>query len=153
MKYYYMYSTDIGNISIAEENGFITDLHFAEEIPSAQKSETEVIFSASSQLKEYLNGSRKDFDLPLKTHGTDFEQSVWRAVQQVNYGTTETYKQMAQRINKPYSARAVGNANNKNPILIFIPCHRIIGSDGSLKGYAAGAEIKKYLLELEKRYF
>lgn len=152
MKYYYTYSTDIGNISIAEENGFITDLRFASEIASAQKSETEVIFLASSQLKEYLSGSRKEFDLPLEISGTDFEKSVYRAVQQVDYGTTETYKHIAQKINKPNAVRAVGNANNKNPILIFIPCHRIIGADGSLKGYSAGLEIKKYLLNLEKKY-
>jgi methylated-DNA-[protein]-cysteine S-methyltransferase len=106
---------------------------------------------AASQLNEYFSGNRRRFDVPLHPHGTPFQQSVWDALLSIPYGDTRSYKQVAQMIGKPDASRAVGMANNKNPIMIIIPCHRVIGSNGSLVGYAGGLDMKRELLELEKR--
>ena len=96
------------------------------------------------------SGQRKEFDIPLAPQGTDFQKKVWKALQNINYGTTASYKEIAQKINNPKAVRAVGMANNQNPIAIIIPCHRVIGSNGKLVGYAGGLELKQKLLELEK---
>ena len=103
------------------------------------------------QLEEYFDGSRTVFSLPLDIRGTEFQKSVWDALKKVPYGETRSYGEIARYIGKPKAARAVGNANRKNPIPIIIPCHRIIGSDGSMVGFGGGIPLKKKLLELEKR--
>lgn len=105
--------------------------------------------AAQTQLEEYFAGVRREFDLPLAPAGTDFQQRVWRELLQVPYGRTTTYAELARRLGDPQAVRAVGRANGANPIWIVIPCHRVIGADGSLTGYAAGLEVKRCLLELE----
>ena len=113
------------------------------------REETPLTRRVRSQLDEYFSGQRTDFDLPLKPNGTEFQKKDWAALQEIPYGQTRTYKDIAEAIGCPKGFRAVGLANNRNPIMIIIPCHRVIGSDGSLTGYAGGTHIKKYLLELE----
>lgn len=102
------------------------------------------------QLSEYFEGRREHFDLPLLLHGTEFQKKVWNALCQIPYGQTRTYKQIAEYIDNPKACRAVGMANNKNPLMIIVPCHRVIGSNGSLTGYAGGLDIKEELLSIEK---
>lgn len=104
------------------------------------------------QLREYFNGERFDFDLPLHLQGTPFQKKVWQALMQIPHGETRTYKEIAQSIGAAKAVRAVGNANNKNPLPIIIPCHRVIGSNGSLVGYGGGVDKKQFLLEIEKTY-
>lgn len=106
---------------------------------------------AAEELGEYLGGRRHDFTVPLDPRGTDFQRQVWQALRSIPYGETRTYGQIAEQIGRPHAARAVGMANNRNPIAILIPCHRVIGSDGSMTGYAAGIAIKERLLALERR--
>lgn len=103
------------------------------------------------ELAEYFAGKRKKFDLPLKQEGTQFQKKVWQELKQIPYGETRTYGEVAKLMGHPKAARAIGMANHNNPILILVPCHRVIGADGSLTGYAAGIEAKKYLLEFEKK--
>lgn len=101
------------------------------------------------ELEEYFDGKRKSFDLSLKLEGTDFQKRVWQQLEHIPYGETRTYGEIAKLIDKPKAVRAIGMANHNNPILILVPCHRVIGADGSLTGYAAGIEAKKYLLDFE----
>ena len=112
--------------------------------------ETELILECKKQLEEYFAGKRKTFDLPLVPKGTEFQQKVWKALQEIPYGETRTYGEIAAAIGNPKAARAVGMANNKNPIGIIIPCHRVVGANGKLVGYAGGMEKKEFLLELER---
>ncbi len=125
---------------------------------SLEKEYPEIIFTESKsknkpisdQLKEYFSGTRKKFTLPLDIRGTSFQKQVWTAVSKVPYGRTCSYREIANRIGKPGAARAVGMANHNNPIPIVIPCHRIIGANGSLTGYTAGISVKEKLLNFEK---
>jgi AraC family transcriptional regulator of adaptative response/methylated-DNA-[protein]-cysteine methyltransferase len=103
------------------------------------------------QLEEYFAGTRRDFDVPLDTVGTPFQKKVWEALRTIPYGITVTYGEQAARIGRPRSVRAVANANGRNKISILLPCHRVIGSDGTLTGYGGGIERKRKLLELERR--
>jgi len=113
------------------------------------KEETPLLKKAAEQLKDYLAGNRQIFDLPLDPKGTEFQKAVWRTLPDIPFGEICSYKQIAQAIDNPKACRAVGMANNKNPILIVIPCHRVIGSDGSLVGYDGGIALKEKLLKLE----
>lgn len=113
-------------------------------------TQNSVLSMAIQQLDEYFSGSRQTFYLPLQLHGTAFQQHVWHELINIPYGNTSTYKDLAERIGKPKAFRAVGNACNKNPFPIIIPCHRVIGSSGSMTGYAGGIELKKFLLNLEQ---
>ena len=113
---------------------------------------TELLSMATIQLDEYIQGKRTTFSLPFKLTGTPFQLAVWKELQNIPYGQTTSYKEIAQKINKPKACRAVGMANNKNPLPIIIPCHRVIGSNGKLIGYAGGLNLKNYLLELEKSH-
>jgi len=101
------------------------------------------------QLTEYFEGTRREFDLPLRLLGTAFQQRVWRELTEIPYGQTWSYGQLAKRIDKPSASRAVGLANGRNPISILVPCHRVIGADGSLTGYGGGLERKQWLLAHE----
>ena len=119
---------------------------------TAPESDTcPVIDAAITQLTEYAAGSRTEFDLPVKPVGTDFQQAVWAALQTIPYGETRTYGEIAAQIGRPKAVRAVGGACNKNRILLLIPCHRVIGKNGSLTGFGAGPDMKAELLNLEKR--
>lgn len=113
---------------------------------------TELLSMATIQLDEYFQGKRTTFSLPFKLTGTLFQLAVWKELQNIPYGKTTSYKEIAQKINKPKAYRAVGMANNKNPLPIIIPCHRVIGSNGKLIGYAGGLKLKNYLLELEQSH-
>jgi methylated-DNA-[protein]-cysteine S-methyltransferase len=113
---------------------------------------TELLSMATIQLDEYFQGKRTTFSLPFKLTGTPFQLAVWKELQNIPYGQTTSYKEIAQKINKPKACRAVGMANNKNPLPIIIPCHRVVGSNGKLIGYAGGLKLKNYLLELEKSH-
>lgn len=106
--------------------------------------------NVQTQLTEYFSGKRKNFNIKLAPHGTIFQKKVWHELQKIPYGETTSYKDIAQNINNPLSYRAVGMANNKNPIAIIIPCHRVIGSSGKLVGYAGGIKLKEELLQLEQ---
>jgi methylated-DNA-[protein]-cysteine S-methyltransferase len=152
MKNIFFYKTDIGEIGIAEKENEITNLYFNKEsiLEEATVKETRLIKDASEQLASYLAGRRKIFELPLAPIGTEFMKSVWNALQTIPYGETRSYGEIAQHIGKPRAYRAVGLSNYKNPIPIFIPCHRVIGANGALVGYLGGLDMKKRLIEMEK---
>lgn len=154
MKNFYCYDTKIGKISICESKGKITDIIFGKpELSDEYKiCETDIIKNCHNQLNEYFDKKRKTFDLPLNPKGTEFMLKVYNELLKIPYGETKCYKEIALSINNPNASRAVGMANNKNPIPIIIPCHRVIGKNGKLVGYGGGLEIKKFLLELEKEY-
>lgn len=153
MKYYYVYDTEIGPISLVEGDKHITNLTFGgEAVEGLELKETTLIKEAKRQLDEYFGGRRMIFDLPIKLEGTEFQKKVWQALEEIPYGMTYSYGQIAEKIGNPRAARAVGLTNNKNPIAIIIPCHRVIGKDGSLVGYGGGLKIKEFLLDLEKRH-
>ena len=105
---------------------------------------------AVKELEEYFKGKRKEFTVPCRPEGTDFQKRVWEALTRIPYGETRTYKEIAAEAGNPKASRAVGMANNKNPVPIIIPCHRVIGSDGKLTGYAGGLGVKEFLLNLER---
>lgn len=147
----YYYDTKIGRIGLVENGQAITYLSFGDfDIKDFAIKETSLLKRASIQLFEYLDGRRREFDLPLEAHGTDFQMKVWKALQEIPYGETRTYKDIAIRVGNEKACRAVGLANNRNPISILIPCHRVIGSNGKLVGYGGGLDIKEKLLNLER---
>jgi len=155
--YFYETNTPIGKIGIATtgNDSHITDLTWESDFENLKKEndfqicETELIKQAKKQLFEYFEKKRKIFDLPLLKEGTPFQISVWNALEKIPYGKTRSYKDIAIAIDNPKAIRAVGMANNRNKIAIFIPCHRVIGADGKLVGYGGGLHIKRFLLELE----
>jgi len=118
-----------------------------------EAGETEVMQLAKEQLSEYFEGKRTEFTIPLLTAGTDFQQTVWKSLQEIPFGQTQTYLGLSKQLNNPKAIRAVASANGANALSIFIPCHRIIGSQGELIGYAGGLPAKKKLLELENPGF
>jgi len=143
-------------IGIAEEDGAITELFFENHVPASfakaecQQLETPLIKETALQVEDYLAGKRKGFSLPLALHGTEFQKAAWQALQTIPYGAVRSYKDMAEQIGRPKAVRAVGLANNRNPISIIVPCHRVIGHNGALVGYGGGLPIKRYLLDLEQ---
>lgn len=146
----YFYETKIGKIGIRENGKYITDIIFSKsEEKTDNINETELIKAAFKQIKEYLGGDRKYFDLPIETIGTEFQKKVWNELRNIPYGQTKTYKDIALAIKNEKACRAIGNANNKNPLPIIIPCHRVIGSNGKLVGYSGGLDIKEKLLNIE----
>ena len=169
---FYIYTTDFGKLLIKSDGEAITGIKIVADTKLIDRTETdkksitkkdvkaksvgknestELTDKAAKQLDEFFAGKRKHFDLPLLPKGTDFQRSVWKALQEIPYGETRSYKQIAEAINNPKACRAVGLANNRNPIWIVIPCHRVIGSNGALTGYGGGLEMKQRLLEIEKR--
>lgn len=121
--------------------------------PGAEYTHAEKALSlAATQLGEYFAGKRHSFDLPLDMRGTEFQRKVWKALLEIPYGTAVSYKSIAERIGQPKAVRAVGGANNKNPLPIVVPCHRVIGSGGALVGYGGGLSIKESLLSLERQH-
>lgn len=147
----FVYETKIGRIGIVENGEAITSVFFGDILPKGVNClETTLLKKANEEIQEYLAGIRKIFDLPLAPQGTEFQLKVWKVLQEIPYGKTYSYKDIAKSIDNIKASRAVGMANNKNPILILIPCHRIIGSNGKLIGYAGGLDIKEKLLDMEK---
>jgi methylated-DNA-[protein]-cysteine S-methyltransferase len=153
MRNFYTYKTLFGKVTITSDGKSITGVKSetgAAPPADASNKPTPLTDRVAKELNEYFAGKRRFFDVPLNTGGTDFQRSVWKALMDIPYGETRTYKQIAQMTGNPKACRAVGMANNKNPIWIIIPCHRVIGADGTLTGYGGGLEMKKKLLELEK---
>lgn len=143
---------------LSEEAGLEQTVEAASEPKkSTQESTTpeeracRLLWQAAAELGEYFAGRRRNFTLPLAPRGTEFQQRVWSELRRIPCGETRTYGEIARAIGQPRACRAVGMANNRNPIAILIPCHRVIGRDGSLTGYAAGLTVKRQLLELERR--
>lgn len=135
-------------VSVAQILEAVCGVHFGTQ-PRGELKETPLIRKTYEQLCEYFDGKRKTFDLPLKIEGTPFQKKVWQALTEIPYGETRTYKEIACAVGNEKACRAVGLANNKNPIGIIVPCHRVVGSNGKLKGYAGGLEAKQFLLDLE----
>lgn len=150
MDYYYTYETAIGELTVMCDEEEVTEIHFGRRLyPNAQELKTAMIEKTATQIAEYLQGKRKNFSLPLHPKGTEFQRLVWGALCTIPYGEVRSYKDIAVQIGKPKACRAVGMANNRNPISIVIPCHRVIGADGSLTGYGGGLDLKQKLLSLE----
>lgn len=152
MKTFLTLLSPVGPLTVAATDEAVTDLLFGPAPSGAVTGATPLLREAAKQLAEYFTGCRTTFDLPLAPAGTPFRQAVWRALGTVPYGATSTYAQIAAAIGNPRACRAVGMANHCNPLPILIPCHRIVGANGRLTGYAGGLERKQALLELEQRH-
>ena len=153
--YYQVVESPIGKLLLAGNDEALCQVHFhggRDSIgPQAEWEKNDTPFrEAVRQLKAYFAGKLQTFELSLHLEGTEFQQTVWRALQEIPYGETWSYGQLARHIGKPQAMRAVGAANGRNPIPIIIPCHRVIGADGTLTGFGGGLPIKKKLLELER---
>ncbi len=147
---YCFYNSEIGIIKIGVSDGAVCEIGIAD-CPS-ESATSALADRAFKEISEYLNGKRKAFDFPIAPKGTDFQRKVWSALREIPYGETKTYGEIAAQIGNPQAARAVGNACNKNPLLLVVPCHRVLGANGSLTGFAAGIKVKERLLLLEKKY-
>ena len=151
--YYHIYESPFGPITLESDGYSLTRLDFGlREQRNPAFSFLDVFNKAKEQLDEYFSGERKAFTIPLKTVGTVFQKQVWDALLQIPYGETRSYEDIAIQIGNPKACRAIGMANNRNNIGIIIPCHRVIGKNGSLVGYAGGLDKKIALLDLEKKY-
>ena len=144
------YQSPIGTVEIEATQEDILALNFVDHPPSADGELPEVLAECVQQISEYFNGQRKAFSLELSLRGTEFQNTVWRRLVKIPYGQTCSYGEFAAAIGKPAACRAVGNANGKNPISIIVPCHRLIGSNGSLTGYGGGLWRKQWLLQHER---
>jgi methylated-DNA-[protein]-cysteine S-methyltransferase len=145
--------TEIGEIAIGEVDGFITNLFFCTDLlpEQVESGETALVREAFLQLSAYLRGELISFTLPLAPAGTPFMRRVWAHLRTLPYGSTASYRDVAEAVGSPRAVRAVGMASHRNPIPLFIPCHRVIGSHGSLTGYRGGLALKKSLLDLESK--
>lgn len=150
--YFKTYDTVIGKIIIEESEEKISRIEIVNgtEKFDGKEEETELINKTYKELDEYFRGKRKTFDIPLKIEGTEFQKKVWNALLEIPYGETRSYLEIAKRIGNPKASRAVGMANHNNKIIIIIPCHRVIGSNKKLIGYAGGLDVKEKLLKLEQ---
>ena len=144
--------TPLGLMRMTEDQTGIVSLKFVDGMFGLTQAEPSGVYfpEVKRQLLEYFSGARKSFDVPLSIQGSDFQKKVWSALQSIPYGETRTYQQIARMADNPKASRAVGMANNRNPIHVLIPCHRVIGKNGSLVGYAGGIERKQRLLDLER---
>ena len=150
-KWVWFCNTVVGKIGIAEDGIGITDLFLDDHKRSEGmlEAKTPLLAQAARELEEYFDGKRQHFDIRLNLQGTSFQIAVWEALLCIPYGETRSYKQVAEMIGNPKACRAVGMANNRNPIMIIVPCHRVIGANGSLTGYGGGLDVKECLLKLE----
>ena len=145
------YSSPLGWIEIQASNDAVSSVVFCDDRKSDEQNGSAILTECVRQLDEYFKGQRKTFDIPVSQEGTSFQQSVWNVLTTIPYGKTVSYADVAKMLNKPKSARAVGAANGQNRVWIIVPCHRVIGANGSLTGYAGGIERKKWLLDHEKQ--
>lgn len=147
----FFYETELGKLGVVEDNGYITRVYFAQEsVPGdLEIIETAGLKEAGRQLLAYAKGELKEFQLPINPTGTTFMKLVWKSLLDIPYGKTASYKDVAVSIGSPKAMRAVGLANNRNPIPIIIPCHRVIGANGKMIGYGGGIPLKERLLKLE----
>ena len=146
---YAFYPSPFGMLQIGHEDGNVVSVSCAKDACNHDPSPVSDL--ANAQLQEYFLGTRRSFDLPIRLTGTPFQLSVWKALQEIPYGETRSYGQIAAAIGKPGAARAVGMACNRNPLWIIIPCHRVVGSNQSLTGYAGGLNMKRALLTIEQK--
>lgn len=153
--YYSCVESPLGELFVHGDDQFVTGLYLPNHKgwpgpdPSWQRSDA--LFAAvREQLAEYFGGQRQEFDAPLKLAGTPFQRQVWQELVRIPYGTTITYAELARRVGKPAASRAVGHANARNPISILVPCHRVVGAEGRLTGYAGGVDKKRWLLQRER---
>ncbi|MBO4881870.1 MAG: methylated-DNA--[protein]-cysteine S-methyltransferase [Firmicutes bacterium] len=157
MRYATFMDSPIGKLQLAEEDGKLTHLLFVshntlEDLGlEAVEKETPLLKKTKKQLKEYFAGKRKEFDLPLAPSGTPFQMKCWEGLRTIPYGETRTYRDIAAYAGNPKAVRAAGGANHNNPISVIVPCHRVVGSSGSLTGFGGGLEAKAYLLNLEQQ--
>lgn len=153
MKKVLIMDSPIGKLTIVEEDQKLIAIEFGDmKILDADYEESELLLDVKKQLDEYFMGERKVFDIKLNSKGTEFQKKVWDKLISIPYGQTASYKAIASLVGNEKASRAVGMANNKNPIPIIIPCHRVVGSSGKMVGYAGGLEIKENLLHLEEKY-
>lgn len=148
--YYAVYKYPAGNMEIGYTDSAICSVNFTDKPAGGRRSE--LSDRADAQLREYFAGQRKTFELPLDMQGTPFRMKVWQALQEIPYGETKSYRDIAVRVGNPKAMRAVGGANHNNPISIIVPCHRVVGADGSLVGYGGGLDKKTLLLDMERQY-
>ena len=139
--------TPIGPLTLRSNGEALCAVEFGGD--GLRMEDAPVLLQAESELAEYFAGRRRAFSVPLCMQGTPFQMAVWRALTHISYGETASYGGIAEKIGRPKACRAVGMANHKNPLPVFVPCHRVVAADGKLTGYAGGLEIKKFLLELE----
>ena len=139
--------TPIGRLALCADGDGLCALRFA--ATGDARDAAPVLLQAERELEEYFAGRRTAFSVPLSMHGTPFQMAVWEALRTIPYGETRSYGVLAAQIGRPKACRAVGMANHVNPLPILVPCHRVVGADGRLTGYAGGLDVKKYLLELE----
>jgi len=158
MKYYYtVMESPVGDITLISDADSLCAIYWpnqkpdSKKFPELEKKDSKVLRSAIKQLSSYFKGKRKEFDLPLRPLGTEFQEQVWQALTTIGYGETVSYGDIANHIKNPKAVRAVGAAIGRNPISIIIPCHRVIGSNGKLTGFAGGLSTKEFLLNLENR--
>ncbi len=148
--FYKKINTPIGNLLLISDHDHLLEIRFNPQNSYDSTKVTDVLLRTERQLQEYFKGKRRYFELAYKLDGTIFQKQVWNSLIKIPYGKTISYKTLAKRVGNKNKARAVGNANGKNPIPIIIPCHRVIANDGSLGGYGGGLEIKNFLLKLEQ---
>lgn len=155
MIYCYTFKSPIGELTISEADEKIIGLSLKTEplITHNFEKHSDLLYEGYVQLREYFEGKRMSFDLPVDPSGTEFQRKVWNELQNIPYGHTASYGDIALNIGNPKAARGVGQANKRNPVIIIIPCHRVIGKNGKLTGFAYGVDVKQYLLDLEKRNF
>jgi methylated-DNA-[protein]-cysteine S-methyltransferase len=151
-------ASPVGVITVAGDGTHVTNIRMTDQThePAGRdgwRHEPSAFSEAADQLRSYFGGERTTFDLPIRLAGPDFHRRVWDALLEIPYGETASYGEIARRIGKPGAARAVGVANGHNPIAIVVPCHRVIGADGSLTGYGGGLHRKQILLDLERDHF
>jgi methylated-DNA-[protein]-cysteine S-methyltransferase len=151
--YWTTIDSPVGELLLTSDGTALTRVLFAPFTvdPTWSERPCDLLDEAVAQLRDYFAGSRTDFDLPLEPAGTAFQMTVWQALREIPYAETINYGQLALRIGNPKASRAVGLANGRNPISIVVPCHRVIGADGSLTGYGGGLDRKRLLLDLERR--
>lgn len=147
-----IYHFPCGTFRLEEEGGCITSLTTVLSLPTDYGTPSRLTDELARQMEEYFQGNRKRFDIPYILHGTSFQKKIWAALEQIPYGQTRSYGEIAQSVGSPRAYRAVGMANHRNPVMLLVPCHRVIGADGSLGGYAGGTALKQYFLELEKSH-
>jgi len=148
--YFASMKSPVGPLTLASNGGALCAVQFGDETPAGWVRDERPLRDARRQLEEYFAGTRTAFDLPLAMRGTPFQMRVWQALREIPFGVTASYGEIARRIGAPHASRAVGGANHRNPVAIIVPCHRVIGADGSLTGYGGGEACKRALLDLER---
>ena len=150
--HYAVINTPMGPLTVASTEKGVASIRFGSSVPTGASADDAVNREAVQQLSEYFEGKRTAFDFPLDFEGTAFQKAVWNELARIPYGETRSYGDIAKAIGRPGAARAVGMANHDNPIAVVIPCHRVVGSNGSLRGYAGGLHLKAQLLSIERHH-